>query len=416
MFTTETDIHCDSLPKHQNAESNTIKKKPNDNNQMLQDLALTAETPLWFQEYVQWHRQQLSLLQPDNWHDFKFLLHYCRHEKGCGGTADRLKAVPLVFKLAAKFQRIVFYAWEKPYPLESFLVPVTINWTLPEWLDTIFQQWQVCTPNLDFHLQTLWSIQSAEQSNQTVIRVITAFGVDGGEKLYNHPELVLFANEPKYQDAYHPIWSALFRPSPAVQKVIQAEMQRLQLTPNQYNALHIRSQYLLDETQSDVVVNATKCALHHFTGLPWFIATDSLVATQRALDVASNIHRLTLNSIPTNNSNTKGPSRDKTPPVAIARSNKAAPLHLDRGYDFFERKECGRLMNDKKCFGDVTAYYDIFVDLYLLAQAKCLVYGIGGYGMWANLLSSDPHCSFRYYIQSRQQYIFPPSICGNLTM
>jgi hypothetical protein len=70
----------------------------------------------------------------------------------------------------------------------------------------------------DFHLQKLWSIQATEQSNQTVIRIITAFGTDGGEELYNLPEMMLSANETKYQDVYHHIWSALFRPSPRCAK------------------------------------------------------------------------------------------------------------------------------------------------------------------------------------------------------
>jgi hypothetical protein len=33
-------------------------------------------------------------------------------------------------------------------------------------------------------------------------------------------------------------------------------------------------------------------------------------------------------------------------------------------------------------------YYGIFVDLYLLAQAKWFVYGRGGYGLWANMISN----------------------------
>jgi hypothetical protein len=78
-----------------------------------EQLPSTAEVPLWFREYVDWHRQQLSFLGQENWHEFKFLLHHCQRELGCGGTADRFKTVPYVFKRAAKFRRIIFYAWEK---------------------------------------------------------------------------------------------------------------------------------------------------------------------------------------------------------------------------------------------------------------------------------------------------------------
>jgi hypothetical protein len=42
-------------------------------------------------------------------------------------------------------------------------------------------------------------------------------------------------------------------------------------------------------------------------------------------------------------------------------------------------------------------YYDTFVDLYLLAMAKCVTYGVGGYGRWASYMSFNSTCAIRHH-------------------
>ena len=56
------------------------------------------------------------------------------------------------------------------------------------------------------------------------------------------------------------------------------------------------------------------------------------------------------------------------------------PLHLD----IASRKGTGY---------DIEEYYDTFVDLWIMGSARCLTHGVGGFGVFAKLMSFDPQCS-----------------------
>jgi hypothetical protein len=75
--------------------------------------------------------------------------------------------------------------------------------------------------------------------------------------------------------------------------------------------------------------------------------------------------------------------------TVVARTEDAAPLHLDRGGAF--------LANSNDWMNYTAAdYYNVFVDLFLLAGAECITYDVGGYGRWGRLLSHNPACYIRY--------------------
>jgi len=42
--------------------------------------------------------------------------------------------------------------------------------------------------------------------------------------------------------------------------------------------------------------------------------------------------------------------------------------------------------------GNVSDFYPTFVDLLIMAEAKCMSHGVGGFGRFANMLSVDPRC------------------------
>ncbi len=46
--------------------------------------------------------------------------------------------------------------------------------------------------------------------------------------------------------------------------------------------------------------------------------------------------------------------------------------------------------------GNISDFYPTFVDLLIMAKAECLARGKGGFGMFANLLSSDPYCEIAH--------------------
>jgi hypothetical protein len=103
--------------------------------------------PLWMKDYFQWHaltRQQLSL---ENWnsgtHRPRLLVLQCiPGDLKCGGTADRLKPIPLLVLAAARSDLLFLIRWvDRPCRLQEFLVPPRggMDWTVPEWLEEILK-------------------------------------------------------------------------------------------------------------------------------------------------------------------------------------------------------------------------------------------------------------------------------------
>lgn len=355
--------------------------------------------PSWFNEYSKWHKHQLSLVNESNWQDFQYLIHRCHHsQKQCGGTADRLKSFPAVLRLGAALRRIVLYHWDWPHPLQEFLTPTRlgINWTFPCWmareLDVFYSQ--AGGVYHDYNLNTMESVHQAQLTNQTVIRITHAYGSDAGEAIYNklrdEQQQSMSSSKMKgvldqdFQHAYHLLWHRNFQLSPPVQRRLEEQLSVLSLTPGQYTGYHFRSRYLSDETSNDQnIINGALCAVHLSNSMPILVASDSQKATNIAVQYL--------------NQNISGVK-------AVTRiGNGKEPLHLDRGNNFFAR-------SNRHGSSDASDYYDVFVDLYLLSMARCIACGRGYFGVWANLLSEDPNCFFRFF--RNRKYFFPRDQCA----
>jgi hypothetical protein len=99
--------------------------------------------PPWFKKYVISHREQRLALNENNWKNQRFLIMRCLDvDIACGGASDRLQSVPAMLMLANMTGRMLFIKWNRPVPLQEFLVPPegSLDWTIPDWLD----------PHLDF--------------------------------------------------------------------------------------------------------------------------------------------------------------------------------------------------------------------------------------------------------------------------
>jgi hypothetical protein len=167
-------------------------------------------------------------------------------------------------------------------------------------------------------------------------------------------------------------WDTLFTPSPPVAALIQQNMKDLQLVPGNYVAAHVRTLYLKDESNDVTAIhNGINCATQRKPGWPVYFASDSLTATRTALEYGRSKRKQ-------NNASTT---------TVVARAADTEPLHLDRGIDYLG----GSDRYNKNA--TAAAFYDIFVDLYLLAGSQCLVYGKGGFGVWGALLSHNRSCS-----------------------
>jgi hypothetical protein len=368
-----------------------IRSSTNDSMVRKSCASITA-LPKWLQDYMEWHQEQRRLLAEDNWndsvnnsHSFKFLISRCLHSDiSCSGTSDRLQSLPAKIRLAAKLNRILLILWERPAKLEEFLVPPCggLDWRVPDWLKVHLQP---LLQNESFNLQSTEDdyLQHLAMSKDRVIHTSWNMGRTLGATWYNEK---LESTEPTFEQVYHQLWAAVFQPSPPVQQIIDETLDQLNLVPNNYHALHIRSLYLSNETGNPgLVENATNCALYSYNdsnSTALYIATDSNTATRHALQYA----------------------HSKTRSLVVARPSTKEPLHLDRGRDGFlagTPREPDLL--------DPAAYYETFVDLYILSQARCITFGRGLFGRWANLISADPSCNVSYFDKPHRQYKFPPS-------
>jgi hypothetical protein len=346
--------------------------------------------PHWFRHYVKWHQDQRQLLMPSNWNTsgFQYLVQRCTISEACGGGSDRLLGIPFKVAMAARSKRLFFIIWQRPCPLEEFLVAPSggLDWRPPGWLQAAFLSQMSEKPRLDS--EDMHSYVQALNGGQATTNT-TMLDVRFGATLYVEDWYNSFKNksEASFQEVYHDIWSTLFQPSPAVQRRIDSELQKLELQPGKYDSLHIRAQYAQLESDDGLVQNATNCALFGHPSFsnhspPLYIATDTPMVSIKASQHAQNYNWT----------------------AVIRNTTGVDPIHLDRGSNFLEFAKSNLTRGLPP-----SAYYDTFVDLYLLANSRCSTFGRGGFGRWAQLVGPNSDCTLRYW---RPGYYFPKERCA----
>ena len=346
--------------------------------------------PPWMKDYFTWHYQQrsqiITTLPQDHFQQHRFLIVQCLlTDSVCGGASDRLQPLPLFLLLAHQSQRILLIKWDRPSRLEEFLLPATpyFNWSVPSWMDDDphFQ-------DLLLRAQKINKPKNYPRINKTnVIVTMRLQMADHGAQLYN----AYYGNKNNkstFAQVFRECWWTCFRLAPPVQArflqtqqqlgLVSSSQQQQRQQQQQYAAVHIRSMYVVEEQRkAKVFPNAINCgyqflrhrqprnnntnAMSLMTKL--FVASDSKKTLRRAMAHAK---RLNL--------------------PASARLDEAQPLHLDRGSNMLRSTETDWMNYTAK------DYYDVWVDLYLLADAQCIAFNKGGFGRWANLLSADPNC------------------------
>jgi hypothetical protein len=337
---------------------------------LLQDSGATVKLwgsstvlPEWMKDYFEWHHKQLQLLNETNWESHRFLVMRCLEKDSggsCGGTSDRLQNAPLILYHASQLNRILLYKWEVPAPLEEFLLPPPggMDWRIPKWLDD----------KLEF-AQNATSVQvtgtSMVDEDAILVDNIGHAGMTHGQQQYDGLKQ---ANESSYEEIYHDCWSVLFQPSPPIAALIEESLERLYLIPGTYTSVHIRSRYLSSQTDNiSMIHKAINLACSLRPGVPIYVAADS----KKVLRVAVEYGR-----------RTKGGR-------VVARMDRNEPLHIDRGKKYLS----GKFRHNRQ---PAEAYYDTFVDLYMLKLAECTAIGQGGFGLWANRLSKNVNCVIRH--------------------
>ena len=332
--------------------------------------ASTLDLPDWFKDYIEFHRNSIQNLNVTNWKSNHYLILRCYHHEGCGGASDRIKGIPLYLFLAQKSHRILFIRWQHPHALERFLLPVAINWTLPDWMNAIlddsnrteFTKRFVLVRSMK-HFRVLEA--EALSNNWIVLETLAKVGDRVGERYSSLTGNGLGDFGPEYHD----IWRAMFRPSPAVGDLLLKFFQRTGLTPGHYAVAHQRALYgsgkaVPTSEISSHAVNAVNCASQLLPGAPIFFASDSLVGITAIQDYAKATNR----SIVTGHDDL----------ALIAKE----PLHLDvaKGRNIPPAPE----------------YYATFVDLWIMGSGRCVAYNIGGFGVWGSLIGYNKSCILKY--------------------
>jgi hypothetical protein len=356
---------------------------------------IDPDLPTWMKDYFHWHYQQRALLNETCHceHDYKYLVMRClMRNKKCSGASDRLQSLPTALRLASDSNRLLFIQWERPAPLEEFLVPPAnglLDWRLPVWLDE-----RLHMHNLTVYQDSKNSFDRFDKITQTVVCIKT---------IHNNQHYTdkLSAGEPSLEQVFRSVWNSMFTPSAPVAAMIQQEMRNLHLVANTYVAAHVRSLYVYNTTNTAEEEHAIDCASQQAkrqrqqlsqlsdTGTwPIYFASDSVATTRLAIAYGNSRSRRRGrdNKTTTNNNDTSN-----TVVTVVARSSGShkEPLHLDRGRDFLAPSDDWKNRS-------AADFYDIFVDLYLLSSARCVAYGAGGYGQLASLLSYNRTCGINH--------------------
>lgn len=378
--------------------------------------------PDWMKDYFDWHRTSLQELNNDQtkWRSYKYLVVRClRMDHKCGGASDRLQSIPLALLVASQHQRLLFIEWEKPAALTEFLVPTALAWRLPEWFHKNIQSstdHHVSDNEYPYvHFQRSPTVLSDKHlsrldtySNSTFLDMRYQTH-DHGRAYYNayvlqqerQQERMLEGNnnEPSpsprksFDEVFAAVWACVFQPSPPVQAMIDSAVNELGLQDGNYVSLHVRSMYYKDKSNKvSRVENAVHCAaqlgmntsdgytakVQDAVSLPQFptiyVASDSSAVTQISVQYGTSVLGRRVVALATTSTNIS--------------SSQASPLHLDRGSKFLSSSPDAANWMDF----DASAYYGVFVDLYMLSRGRCVAFNIGGYGHFASLISPNPTC------------------------
>ena len=187
------------------------------------------------------------------------------------------------------------------------------------------------------------------------------------------------------------------------------------MLPPNYAVAHYRSLYGSLHTppsltyMTSVAKNAVNCASKLFPGEAIVFLSDSIeAASALMIELRREQHG---GGVP------PAPSHKKVDGVFFKRnmiinvdSNNTRltstklqqPLHLDKATRQQQERSLRQQQQQRTATGGTTNFepsdfYDTFIDLFLMANARCVSYGQGGFGKMGSMLSSNPTCNNRHF-------------------
>jgi len=321
-----------------------------------------------------------SIRNETDWLQQRIFVVRCMDNDICGGTADRLRPLPMYLAMAARSKRLLFIRWNRPTRLEVFMDPYQLNWVVPDTL----------VPLLDNKNGTSSRSRKLEQMAREAMKP-DLWLLEGLSQAMTHGDLYNSVvadleesvGRPRQhpREYFHDMFLALFRPVPAVQIIIDSLMDKLDLHPNQFVATHIRALYPGHPYEKSrniqdlrpTVEHAVQCASSRLIGAPVFVAADNVAAKEIAQD--------------------------------YGRTNKIFPIvsdiDMDNDNNNATRQDAVHMEFDQK--EDPSAFFGIFVDLFIMSQSRCVAVGVGGFGRFGSLASFNASCRAVYGKQHKGQ-------------
>ena len=366
-----------------------------------QSIAHNERIPSWLIEYFSWHKE-MRLNFPDRQlfeHPDapKVLVRVCVWQ--CGGLNDRLSGLPLDIYIANSSRRILLIKWTFPHNLEEFMVPNSINWTVPSGVGLDGNKEIKLIPQFAYHrgggpgmLEAMAQVCTGDLATKKVVRSSCLAG-DG--------EVAYLQESPVFGYIFH----SLFQPSPPVQAKMNHISKAYNLVHGLYTAVHCRIRHpkgvprcqglvgreggpadrsglsfqqnftrgRCNPNEKGLLVGSYKdfavTIATHAMDCAHYISPESVVAIYFMSDSNDTVAAMIGQDSPFAGSG-----------VAIASSYSAfeVTLHIDRQHS-----------------PNVSDYYGVFVDLFLASQAQCVSYGIGNYGIMATKISGT-NCTIQH--------------------
>jgi hypothetical protein len=390
----------------------------------------TSQLPQWIQNYLAWHNAMISqfpgtqLLTDPN--APKLLVRVCLGL--CGGLHDRLGQLPWDLYLANQTQRLLLLRWERPRPLENFLVPNEFNWSFPgtkpaiqSFKRDVNHYWRSIPQLFEGYLDEapeaqFWKISldhalqratTGEFRNEKILRHRLLGHLDENileGRLKALGESDMLHDTPSFG---HIFW-AFFRPSDPIQNTLQQIYQKYNLRPQHYHAVHCRVRHPKATPKHMYVKGKSNSDPADKTGLPWYgnnkefavaTATKAIYCARTLMSqkqqqeieplyffsdsndlVRYMAHKLSDSKFQHYNASLLQNATDvaalhaingmpATSPL-VARDSSEENAHIDR--------QKGRRPEQ---------YYGTFIDFFLAIHAQCVTYGIGYFAIFAVKIS-----------------------------
>lgn len=312
----------------------------------------TTAYPKWLSSYIKWHKNART--NPD--------AQYLIVDEGIGGLGDRLKHIPYYMWLASKHSRVLLIHWRADCHIDEFFQTNVVNWTTPSQLLGQAVHLNKIADKVDYfkHL-----IDHSDMEAHKSEKVLQVFG--------NHLSLVKGMSQVVQESdndrrVFRYIFQSLFRLADPVQKLLEETKNEIGLGDN-YIGVHLRARY---PGISKILSAAGK-------------RVDATGITNVTMEVKQEILKLSNHAI----SCTRKAARDNGAQVYFASDTMLA-MELQQKQD--KRVVYLKTNQERIHFShgnsQCNQYYPAIVDLWLLSEAQCVGFGVGGFGALATMMSN----------------------------